>query len=202
MSDFAAGSFATFLDRLGAKTPTPGGGAVAAAVGALACALAQMVVNYSVAKKSLAAHEMTLRAALDRLVGARDEALSLAAADEQAYAALNELWKLPESDSRRAAQMPAAARAAIAPPRRCLDLALQTLDLLESLAPITNRNLRSDLAIAAVLARAAADAARWNIAVNAPLLPGEAERAEALARAEADCLRAAEACQRIERACV
>ena len=43
-----------FLDSVAAKTPAPGGGAVASAVGALSAALAGMVVSYSTGKKNLA----------------------------------------------------------------------------------------------------------------------------------------------------
>ncbi len=201
MADLASLTISEFLDRLGARTPAPGGGAVCAVVGALGAALGQMVVNYSIGRKSLAEHEPALRAALARLGEMRGAAMGLAAADARAYAALNELWKLPEGDPRRAAQTPGAVRAAIEPPRGCIDLSLEALELLETLAPITNRNLHSDLAICCILARAAADGGRWMISVNAAMLDDQREREETLARAQADCDRAAEICRRIERAC-
>ena len=53
-----------FLTALAAKQPAPGGGSVAALAGALAAAMGEMVLNYSIGKKDLAAHEPTLRAAL------------------------------------------------------------------------------------------------------------------------------------------
>jgi len=40
----------------------------------------------------------------------------------------------------------------------------------ERLASITNKHLRSDLAIAAVLADAVVRAGRWNVAINLPML--------------------------------
>ena len=44
----------------------PGGGSVAALAGALAAAMGEMVLNYSIGKKDLAAHEPVLREACTR----------------------------------------------------------------------------------------------------------------------------------------
>ncbi|MGI0068150.1 MAG: cyclodeaminase/cyclohydrolase family protein, partial [Thermoplasmata archaeon] len=46
-STAGAESFTGFLDRIAARTPTPGGGSAAAAAGALAAALGEMVLAYS-----------------------------------------------------------------------------------------------------------------------------------------------------------
>jgi methenyltetrahydrofolate cyclohydrolase len=164
-----------FLGGVAARTPTPGGGAVAGAVGALSAALAQMVVSYSVGKKNLAEHQGELAAAAGVLERARALLLGLADEDAAAYGAVNELSRLPEGDRRREglreAQM-ASARVPLAMAGACADL----LRHFDRLAGMTNRQLRSDLAIAAILADAAARASWWNIAVNAAFL---ADRAEA-----------------------
>lgn len=201
MSELEAHTIGAFLDHLGAKAPTPGGGAASALVAAVGAALGQMVVNYSIGRKSLAEHEPQLRRALERLEAMRSEAIRLAEDDERAYAALNELWRLPQDDARRAAEMPGAVQAAMIPPRRGIELAIELLEVLEALAPISNRNLRSDLAIAAVLARAAAGASRWNVAINAPMLEDDDERQVLLARADGHCAQAAQICARVEAAC-
>lgn len=157
---------AQFLAQLGAKSPAPGGGAVAAVTGATAAALARMVVSYSLGKKNLADHQPALQnadAALQRF-----EALMLGLGDEDAaaYALVNALQKLPETDPTRLADLPAAEAAALAVPRAVLGACCDLLRSIESLAPITNRHLRSDLAIAAVLAEAGAKSAWWNVRVN------------------------------------
>lgn len=174
--DLASLSIAEYLTQLGGKTPTPGGGAVAAMTGATAAALARMVVSYSLGKKNLAEHQPALHnadAALRRfeslLIGLGDE-------DAAAYALVNELSKLPETDPRRLQDLPAASAAALAVPRAVLAACCDLLRTVELLAPITNRHLRSDLAIAAVLAEAGAKSAWWNVAVNlTPQTPGGAE---------------------------
>ncbi len=159
-----------FLESVAAKSPTPGGGAVAAAVGAMSSALAGMVLSYSLGKKSLAEHQPELEAAAAQLRRARDLLLALAEEDERAYGAVNDLTKLPEGDPRRGAELPGAALAATQAPLSVMATACDLLRLFERLASITNRHLRSDLAIAAVLADAVCRAGRWNVAINLPML--------------------------------
>lgn len=188
--------FGTLLESVAAKTPTPGGGAVASAVGALGSALAGMVVSYSLGKKSLAAHEPALQQAARTLAAARGLLLRLADEDALAYGAVNELTRLPESDPRRGLELPAALRAAVDVPLATIAACVDLLRLMESLTPITNRQLRSDLAIAAVLTEAAARSSRWNVAVNAGFLPSDADRSSAIHdsdRMVADCVRRAAA---------
>lgn len=163
-------TFGVFLDNIAAKSPTPGGGAVTAAVGALSAALAGMVVSYSLGKKNLADHQAELEEASARLHRARTLMLALVEEDERAYAAVNELTKLPEGDPRRTAELPAAASAATQAPLAVMAAACDLLRHFERLAPITNKHLRSDLAIAAVLAEAVVKAGRWNVAINLPML--------------------------------
>jgi methenyltetrahydrofolate cyclohydrolase len=189
------------LTAVAAKSPTPGGGAVAGAVGALASALAGMVVAYSAGKKSLAEHEPALRGAQSTLANARGLFLRLAEEDAAAYGAVNELSRLPEADPRRAG-LPAATEASVRVPAAMIAACVDLLRLMERLAPISNRHLASDLAIAAVLAEATARAARWNVVANAGLLPDGAERSASLADAERSVGEAAARRGRVEAACV
>lgn len=181
-----------FLEALGAKTPAPGGGAAAALTGAIAAAQAQMVVAYSVGKKGLEEHRETLEQGAARLAKIRDKFLALADEDAKAYTRLREALALAKDDPARADAVGGAAREAMAAPVAALELADELAAMCEALAPITNRNLRSDLGVTACLAAATACASQWNVWVNAPLLdeasPGEG--AMALSRANrvvADC---------------
>ena len=177
MSRIGTMSFQAILEGVAAKSPAPGGGAVACATGALGAALAGMVVAYSWGKKSLADHQGALEQAAGALKEARGVLLQLADEDATAYAAVNELQRLPDTDPRRAAQMPAAADRAAQVPLAALAACSNLLRLLESLPPRTNRHLRSDLAIAALLAGAGARAAEWNVRVNTPLIADATRRA-------------------------
>ena len=202
MPSFQDLTFREFLDQTSAKTPTPGGGAVASAVGALAGALGQMVVNYSLGKKNLADHQPALQASIGYLERCRALFLALADEDAQAYGLVNELFKLPENDPRRIAELPAASRAAVNVPMSAAAVSVELLRHCRSLAPITNRYLRSDLAIAAVLAEATARAARWNVFVNIPGLPDETAKAEANLRIAALLEESTKLCREVEAACV
>jgi formiminotetrahydrofolate cyclodeaminase len=166
----AATPFADLLDAVASKAPAPGGGFVASAVGALGAALGRMVLAYSHGKKSLAAHEEHNTGADRRLAHTRDLLLRLAAEDASAYELVNELQRLPEDDERRKADLPGAAIAATQIPLAAAAACTDLLRICESLVPTTNRWLRSDLAIASVLAEAAARACRWNVAINLPML--------------------------------
>lgn len=156
-----------FLEQLASKTPTPGGGAVASAVGALGAALGGMVLAYSVGRKNLADHAGKLEDAAARLRRARILLLELAEEDEHAYGLVSELSRTEQGDPRRG-QLPAATLTAAQVPLSCMAACLSVLGILDELPGITNPHLRSDLAIAAVLAEAAARSAAWNVEVNLP----------------------------------
>ncbi|USN98717.1 MAG: cyclodeaminase/cyclohydrolase family protein [Phycisphaeraceae bacterium] len=200
MEALAANRLDALLDALASKTPAPGGGAVASMTGATAAALAGMVVAYSVGKKSLAEHQTLLESAEHRLREMRSEFLALADEDAAAYSALNELQRLDQDDPRRTAEEPGAIRRAIEAPERALNLSSELLAMAEGLVGRSNAHLRSDLAIAAVLAEAAAAAAAWNVRINALLLP-EGERGALIARVEQALAEAKDAREHVERAC-
>ncbi|MDX9911820.1 MAG: cyclodeaminase/cyclohydrolase family protein [Phycisphaerales bacterium] len=199
MSSFSDLSLPAYLDRLADKSPVPGGGSVAGVVGASGAALAAMVLRYSIGKKSLLEHDPALRDALARVERARALFLALADEDARAYEPLNAAFRLPEPE--RAAAIARAAALAILPPRHTLAAASDALRLLESLPSITNKQLHSDLAIAAVLLDSAARSSRWNIAVNLPLL-SEAAARESIERESNELLAScARRCAMIESAC-
>ena len=201
MAGFSDLNVGTFLEQLGAKTPAPGGGAAACMAGATAAALAHMVVAYSLGKKNLAEHELHLQQASAMLTRARQMMLRLADEDAAVYAVVNELQKLPETDARRIAEFPDAAKAAVDVPRAALALCMDMLRLIESLCGKSNKFLRSDLAIAAVLAEAAARSAWWNVHINLPMLADEAERERIAAEGERACAMAGKIRAGVEGAC-
>lgn len=201
MTNISEQRFGELLAQISAKTPAPGGGAVASACGALASALAKMVVVYSIGKKSLAEHQAGLERAADALDRATALLLQLADEDAQAYALVNELSRLEEGDARRVREYGAAVEAAVSAPRGVLGVSCDLLRMLEPLTASSNRHLRSDLAISAILAEAAAKSAWWNVNVNLTLIADESRRA--VLRAECQKLLAEAATRRvhIERNC-
>ena len=155
-----------FLDAAAAKQPAPGGGSVAALVGALAASMGEMVVNYSVGKKGLEAHHDELRAALAELNRARGLMLKLMVEDQVAYDALTAARKLPEGSVQRNEQLPAALLASISTPQSVAATAVAVLGLCDRLVDVCNQYLLSDLAVCADLAMATVRCAIYNVRVN------------------------------------
>ncbi len=189
------------LGAIAAKSPTPGGGAVAAITSAFAAALGRMVVDYSRSKESLQEHRPLLEEALGTLQELQDSALRLADEDAKAFGHLSDLWGLPADDARRQAEWEGAVAGAIAAPRQIMGVSMSTLRLLEQLAGKTIRALRSDLAITALLAEAGVRAAACNVRINTPLLDDKAEAAELEAEVVGAIQRAATICNAIQESC-
>ncbi|MGQ0627250.1 MAG: cyclodeaminase/cyclohydrolase family protein, partial [Phycisphaerales bacterium] len=171
--------FSELLAALAAKTPAPGGGAVACAVGALGAAITGMVVSYSVGRKDLAQQRADLEATGRELERLRGLFLELATADEVAYGELNALQKLPEQDERRVRAWPGAVEACVNGPMTCVAAAEELARRCAGLTGRSNPHLRSDLAVGAILAQSAAESGACNVRINLPLLAGESARAEA-----------------------
>jgi formiminotetrahydrofolate cyclodeaminase len=102
--------------------------------------------------------------------GLRDEALTLAEADAEAFGAVSAAYQLPkETDELLQARSAAIAEALVGaarPPADVIRAALRLIELAEELRPAGNRNVITDVAAAAEAARAAAVTARVNIEVN------------------------------------
>lgn len=192
--------FNTLLDEIGARTPAPGGGAVTGYSAAIGVALARMVVSYSIGLKKLAEHQPALEEAAQKLDESRRRVLHLADEDARAYGRLNTLMRLPEDDAQRRREAPEAARACTDVPMDVIRACAALMALLEELVPISNRMLRSDLAIAAVLTEAVARAAHWNVRINLPWL-AESERGGYEQQASELLASCAERLERVEAGC-
>lgn len=145
-----------FLDQLAARTPAPGGGATAALHGAQAAALIGMVARYSGGERA-GEH-------------ADDVDAIRAEADAAAFTAVIEAYRMPKVTSEEKASRTEAIAAALAgaadPAVQTIDAATAVLDLAERLLPVSNPTVRTDIAIAAESARAAATSSRVNVEVN------------------------------------
>jgi formiminotetrahydrofolate cyclodeaminase len=165
-----------FLDAAAAKQPAPGGGSVTALVGALAASMGEMVVNYSIGKKGLEAHQDDLQAALGELHRARQLLVELMAEDQKAYEALTAAKKQHKDSPDRDARIRPALLASISTPQSIAAAAAAVLGLCDRLVDKVNFYLLSDLAVSADLAMATVRCAVYNVRVNLPDVPDAAER--------------------------
>ena len=176
MDDLTKRSIDEFLDAVAQRTPTPGGGSVAAAAGALACALARMVGAYSVGKSPEEGVRDRTGALLDRLSRADEILRGLVTQDAVAYAAMSAAAKAARENAEMKPAHQDAVLAAAAVPMETAAAASQALAAMDELKDFANPHLLSDLGVAAVLAEAAARAAWYMVTVNLPEVAHAATR--------------------------
>jgi formiminotetrahydrofolate cyclodeaminase len=177
-----------YIDEVASGSPTPGGGSVAAIVGALAAALGEMVVNLSLGRDADPNAEQTLQTAGARLPELRAALTAAADADERAYASYRAAASLPRGCApekmARVAAMQAALKEATEAPLAVARAATETAEILEEVARLGNPHLRSDAALGALLAETALRGALLNVRGNAALMKDKALAAAYLGDAD------------------
>jgi glutamate formiminotransferase/formiminotetrahydrofolate cyclodeaminase len=154
-----------FIEQLAAPTATPGGGSAAAASAAMAAGLAAMVASMSRAKKAYAQYEHQLSEAIRRLSQLREELKAAVDADAESYKSVMAAYKKAK-ESGAADGIDLALKHATNIPLGVAERAREVLGMIESLRPITNPNMKSDLTTASALARAAIEGALANVDIN------------------------------------
>lgn len=142
-------TLALTIERLGARTPTPGGGGAACWSGAIGAALAQMVLAYSIGRKG-APDDGSLETAHARLSTLPARLLELAGEDATAYQRVVDARAARRNDPGPEAKkaLEEAESRASGPPAEALELCREAIALLVSLAGKTNPHLESDRAAA------------------------------------------------------
>jgi len=186
-----------FVDAAAAKAPAPGGGSVAGVVGALAVALGEMALNFSIGKKKFANRADAHQRLLSRFGRAREMFQQLVADDIAAFTAYQDASRMPDGPEKDAA-MDIATAAAIDVPREAAKLALAVLGDLEELAGMCNRYLISDLVAAAALCEAVTRLCDYNVRINAGNVSDPDEAEQLRSGSAADLAAAAECRRRIE----
>ena len=158
-----------FVEQLAAPTATPGGGSASAAAGAMAAGLAAMVASMSRGKKAYQQHEPQLSAAIARLTPLREELKAAVDADAESYNSVMKAYKAArasENERSGEALIESALKEATAVPLSVAEKSREIASIAESLGPITNPNMKSDLTTASALAQAAITGALANVEIN------------------------------------
>ncbi len=168
-----------FADAVASEAPTPGGGSVAAAVGALGAALGTMVANGSAHKRGWDARWETFSEWAVKGRAVQEELLALVDADTHAFDVLMAAYAMPKATEQeqkaRAAEIVQATLGAIDAPLRTMRAALRSMEVIKAMAEIGNPNATSDAGVGALCARAAVRGAHLNVRTNAVTLDqGEA----------------------------
>lgn len=166
-----------FVARVAGPSPTPGGGSVAAHVGALGAALAQMVTGLSIGRKKYAAHEADLRVIASDASALRRTLTELVVRDADSYEAVRSAYQMAsDTDEAAAARREAVYRAlygAADVPLETANACARVCELAAHVARIGNQNAVSDATVAALLAEAACKGAVWNVRINVHALRQE-----------------------------
>lgn len=166
----ADASLADFAGQLAARSPTPGGGSVAAHLVALGAGLAAMACRFTSGAK-YASVESAMAERAERLDALRLVATGLIDSDSAAYDAVSAAMRLPKSTdeekSKRTHAAQQALRGALEVPFRTLETAVAALRLAAAAAPHVNPNLASDCATAGYCLWGGAESARMNVRINA-----------------------------------
>ena len=176
----------SFVEELASAAPTPGGGGASAYCGALACALASMVGNLTVGKKTYAQVEPEVYKRLEKLADLRGRLLSLVGADAEAFGPLAAAYRMPKDTPEQLAAIQDALVGATEVPLDIMRTAAACVEHADFLARNGSRMARSDAGVSVAFARAAVDGASLNVYINAASID-DAERA-ARYRDEADRL--------------
>lgn len=166
-----------FVEQLAAPTATPGGGSAAAAAAAMAAGLAAMVASMSRGKKAYLQYESQLSAAIARLTPLREELKAAVDADAESYNSVMRAYKHAKSTADRRsgeAMIEAALKQATEVPLSVAEKAHEIIQIVKSLEPATNPNMKSDLTTARALAGAAITGAMANVEINLASLKDQA----------------------------
>ena len=178
-----------FLAELAGKAPTPGGGGASALVGAAGVALGNMVGSLTTGKKKYAAVEAGIQALNARAETLRGELEALVQADAEAFAPLAAAYGLPkdtpEQAAHKAAVLEKALDAACAVPLQIMEKCAEGIALAEEYAAKGSVMAVSDAGCAAVLCKAALQAASLNVFINTKLMADRDHAAALDARADA-----------------
>ncbi len=179
-----------FINELASKAPTPGGGGASAYCGALATALASMVGNLTVGKKTYAAVEDEVKEALIQLEEQRNKFVELIDKDAQAFEPLSRAYRLPRATSEELAYknkvMQQALVGATEVPLEIMDICAQVITTSKFLAHNGSRLALSDVGVAVLFAKAALKGASLNVYANASSMANEAQARSYIQ--QADCL--------------
>lgn len=177
-----------FAEETASESPAPGGGSIAAYMGALGAALSTMVANLSAHKpgwddrwKEFSDYAERGHALMAKLLALVDEDT---AAFNKIMAVFSMPKSTPEEKAARAEALEAATLYATEVPLRTMEASYDVFDYAEAMARECNPASVSDAAVGALAARAAVVGALLNVRINAAGLKNRENAEKLLTRAD------------------
>lgn len=171
-----------FLQSLGEKSATPGGGTAAAISGAMGASLISMFCRVTAGKKKYAEVKEEMETVANEVDKWRQKLLQLADDDSDSYIEVMNGFKLPketqEEKTARAEAIEKASQKATEVPLETATVILPLLEKVAGLASKGNPNAISDLKVALELCYTGFIGAIANVEVNLPTLTDKAFSSE------------------------
>ncbi len=166
-----------FLNELASNSPTPGGGSVAALVGALGAALISMVGNLTLGKKKYEDVEENFKKIISSSERLRYALSQLIEEDVKVFNNFMATYKMPrETEIEKKIRLEKIQKSLIEAAKVPLKVAYKCLDILilsQEVAEKGNINAVSDAGVAALMAEAALDSAILNVKINLRMIKDE-----------------------------
>ncbi len=160
-----------FANETASESPAPGGGSIAAYVGALGVSLGTMVANLSAHKRGWDKRWEAFSDWAEKGQAINHQLLYLVDEDTHAFNKIIAAIRLPKKSEEeiqvRTAAIEAATKNAIEVPLQVMKTALSSFEVLKAMAEIGNPNSVSDAGVGASCARTAVIGAYLNVKINA-----------------------------------
>ena len=178
-----------FSEETASESPAPGGGSVAAYVGAVGVALGTMVANLSAHKRGWDERWEEYSVWAVKGEAYRNELLRLVDEDTRAFDLILAAMQLPkdspEQITARKDAIREATKGAILTPMRTLEVCVESMEVMKAMATSGLKASISDAGVGAMCARTGALGAYLNVRINCAGLDDEAWKKDVLAKAEA-----------------
>ena len=159
-----------FVDTTASDAPAPGGGSVSALEGALGAALTSMVCALTLGKKKYADVQDLAASTEKQAFALKDRYLDIIDRDTEAFNAVSAVFSMPkETDADKAARkaaMQAALKLCTATPMEMMELAVETLRMIDTVSGKLNASAASDLGCAILAMKSAIQGAWLNVLIN------------------------------------
>lgn len=176
-----------FADETASESPAPGGGSIAAYLGALGISLGTMVANLSSHKRGWDDRWEAFSEWAAKGQALKDKLLWLVDEDTNSFNKIMDAFKLPKgSDEEKLARTQAiqdATKYAIEIPFNVMETSFASFELLKEMATNGNPNSVSDAGVGALCARSAVLGAYLNVKINVSELKDEVFKKDILAKA-------------------
>ena len=160
-----------FADETASESPAPGGGSIAAYIGALGISLGTMVANLSSHKKGWEERWQEFSDWAEKGEQYKAELVKLVDADTAAFNKIMQAFALPEATPEektiRSRAIQNATKFAIEIPFKVMETAYASMEVIKAMAATGNPNSVSDAGVGALCARSAVMGAFMNVRINA-----------------------------------